>query len=141
MDDLFERMGGFDGVDALAEDFAIRMAEDREMQSGFLSDNQGNDSGAQMKRLGAALLLGASSNDDIWVRRELVANVQFSNMQLDRMTQHLVDVLYSHDLSNRDIAQVIDYTQLENGTTLFEGDKSVSQRKQYSSRSSNNPFY
>lgn len=133
MDELFEKIGGFDGVEVMAEDFTMRVLNDAAISGYFASFD--SDRMTEMHRVGMALLLGASSHDDIWIRdfsRKLITQTGFSDVQFDRMTQHLVDTLYAHNLRNRDIAKVIDFIQSKRNVVLMRDQISAAQRSHLS---------
>ena len=133
MDELFERIGGFDGVGVMAEDFTMRVLNDVEISGYFASFD--HDRITEMHRMGMALLLGAASHDDNWIRdfsRKLITQTGFSDAQFDRMSQHLVDTLYAYNLRNRDIARVIDFIQAKRNVVLMRDRVSPAQREHLS---------
>ena len=135
MDELFERMGGFDGVEIIAKDFAKRVTNDAELYRYFVAYY--NDSVTEIHRMGMALLLGASSYGDKWIRdfsRKVVTQTTFSDSQFERMCGHLIDSLYSHDIRNRDIASVIDFIQAKKDVLLMKGKCSIERKSSLSKK-------
>lgn len=119
MDKLFKKIGGFDAIDMMAEDYTMRILNDPQVSVFY----EGFDHAKvyEMQRMGMALLLGASYYDDEWIsqiNRKLVEQTGFSDKEYDRMSQHLVDTLESFNFSPEDVTKVAKFVESKRNVVL-----------------------
>ncbi|MGH1540205.1 MAG: hypothetical protein ACRBHB_07270 [Arenicella sp.] len=106
MEEVFKKIGGFDTVDLISDDYTMRFLNDADLSpycDGFCHEEL-----FEMQRKGMAFLLGATHQDSDCVcpMNKYLLERGFSDKQFDRLKVHLEDTLRDFSFTEEDIVKL-----------------------------------